>query len=151
MKSPQQRRRYTSEQNEFIKSSVMENSHLDWNEFAKVFSENFPEEKPQRTSKQLKNHYSDSLDKSINRSDMEIEDQQFIINFVAKNGKQFKLIGQIFNRNENQIKYEFYRIIVPQLEKQQKNHEESKEIFQDDFDLRVSNDEVFQRYFYESK
>jgi hypothetical protein len=142
MKSSQERRKYTNEQNKFIISSVMENNYLDWSEFETIFNEKFSEDKPHRTSKQLKNHYFNSLDKSVNKSDLTIEDQQFIIDFVAQNGKKFKLISKILNRNENQIKNEFYRKICTNPS-QQINDVGSKKFIQGIYGMTISHDKQF--------
>jgi hypothetical protein len=109
------RRSYTTEQNEFIldcfKIVNIGNKKQQWIEIAKLFKNRFRFVQPERTPKDLLDHFEHSLDKSLKRGPFTIEEHNFILSYVSEKGNQWKVIGQILNRNENQIKNEFYRKI----------------------------------------
>lgn len=111
----QNRRSYTTEQNVFIVDCIkvvkIEDKKQKWIEIAKLFKERFPFVKPERTSKNLFDHFEHSLNDSLKRGPFTIEELNFISSYVDEKGHQWKIIGQILNRNENQVKNEFYRKI----------------------------------------
>jgi hypothetical protein len=143
----QNRRNYIKEQNEFIldctKIINVDNKKQRWNEIANLFKNRFPTIKPERTPKELLDHFEHSIDKSIKRGLISIEEQLFILNFVAENGNQWKIIGKILNRNENQIKNEFYRKIS--TTKKEDIHEQYSTNNSDVFDVKEEFD--FQQNF----
>lgn len=63
------------------------------------------------------------------------------MNIVSTCGRKFRKIVQILKRDENQIKNEFDKKILPQLLSQQRKHEESKKMIQYFFDLPISHDQ----------
>jgi hypothetical protein len=117
MRQTKQRRKYTEEENQFFLSCIEklfpEKNCFQWKEISQLFNEKFPQIQPPPTVRSLKFHYYQSLDPSINREKISIEEHQIIINYAAQEGKKWRNISQILNRNENQIKNEFYRKILP--------------------------------------
>jgi hypothetical protein len=143
----QNRRSYNKEQNEFILNCTkiinVDTKKQKWNEIAKLFKNRFPSIKPERTPKELLDHFEHSIDKSIKRGPISIEEQNFILNFVSENGNQWKLIGTILNRNENQIKNEFYRKIS--ITRKEDINEQCSTNNSDVFDVKEEFD--FKQYF----
>jgi hypothetical protein len=90
----QNRRNYNKEQNEFILNCTkiinIDNQKQKWKEISILFKNRFPSIKPERTSKELLDHFEHSIDKSIKRGPISIEEQEIILNFVAENGNQWK-------------------------------------------------------------
>jgi hypothetical protein len=111
----QNRRHYTTEQNVFIVDCVkiikIEDKREKWIEITKLFQKRFPFVQPERTPKNLLDHFEHSLNSSLKRGPFTIEEHNFISSYVNENWHQWKIIGHILNRNENQIKNEFYRKI----------------------------------------
>jgi hypothetical protein len=121
----QMRRSYTSEENEFILNcySIINcsNNKQKWEEIVKLFKIRFPNVYPERTAKNLLDHFEHSLDNSLKRGPFTIDEHEFILNCVSEKGNKWKTIGQILHRNENQIKNEFYRKLASR--KSQQNNE----------------------------
>jgi hypothetical protein len=119
------KRHYTLEENKFIiecnNQLNTDNKRAKWKEIAKIFNEKFPEIEPKRTHKELLDHFEHSLDKSIKRGKISIEEQVMIVRYVNEIGKQWKTIAKLLNRNENQIKNEFYRKINGKRKEKQKD------------------------------
>jgi hypothetical protein len=63
------------------------NNTSKWNEIAQQFNERFPEIQPKRSSRDLQNHYFQSLDSSINREAISTEEHKFIIQYVSEKWK----------------------------------------------------------------
>jgi hypothetical protein len=117
----QSRHQYTEEQNDFISDCTkiikITNKRQKWNEIAKLFQNRFLSVQPERSAKNLSDHFEHSVNKNIKRSPFSIEEDNLIYYFVCQQGHKWKIIGQILNRNENQIKNEFYRKILPNQRK----------------------------------
>jgi hypothetical protein len=111
--SKQSRRSYTTEENLFILDCLkffnIDNNKQKWIEIARLFKIRFPSIQPERTPKNLLDHFEHSLNNSLKRGPFTIEEHNFILNYISEKGRQWKIIGQILNRNENQVKNEFYR------------------------------------------
>jgi hypothetical protein len=86
-----QRRKYLEEQDKFLISIVNEPSFINkkskWKEIAERLKRSFPEVQPQRSSKELQNHYFNSLDSPIKREQFSLEEDDIIIQYVSQKGK----------------------------------------------------------------
>jgi hypothetical protein len=119
------KRNYTFEENEFIieceENLEIEDKKSKWKKIKKLFQEKFPEISPDRTQKELFDHFEHSLNQNIKRGKIIIEEQEFIQKYVHEKGRKWKSIAKMLNRNENQIKNEFYRKINPKKKEEEKD------------------------------
>jgi uncharacterized protein YpuA (DUF1002 family) len=116
------RRTYCQHENLFIKKYAdtidYQTNNKKWEIIAKLYSDAFPMIDPPRTPRELKKHYETNLNTNIKSGPLTKEEIEFMKNFVAKNGRKWKMLSVEMNRNENQLKNSFFRKVIKNTHEQ---------------------------------